>query len=68
MAAKLEDKVNFAQIDLDDEPKELKERFNIKSIPALLVFKDSKLVGRYEKQILSKYELYNLVNNLNTEE
>lgn len=68
VAAKLEDKVNFAQIDLDDEPKELKERFNIKSIPALLVFKDSKLVGRHEKQILSKYELYNLVNNLNTEE
>lgn len=68
VAAKLEDKVNFAQIDIDDEPKELKERFNIKSIPALLVFKDSKLVGRYEKQILSKYELYNLVNNLNTEE
>ncbi len=68
VAAKLEDKVNFAQIDLDDEPKELKERFNIKSIPALLVFKDSKLVGCYEKQILSKYELYNLANNLNTEE
>lgn len=63
-AAKLEDKISFAQIDLDDDPKELKERFNIQSIPNLLIFKGGKLIKRYEKQILSKYELYNMANNL----
>lgn len=63
-AAKLEDKVIFAQVDLPSSP-ELKERFNVQSIPLLLVFKDSKLIDRYDKKIFSKYELYNLANNLN---
>lgn len=63
-AAKLEDKINFAQINLEDNPKELKDRFNIQAIPLLLIFKDSKLILKYEKQVLSKYELYNIANSL----
>ena len=62
-AAKLEGKANFAQIDLADDPKELKERFNIQSVPMLLIFKESKLFLK-ENRALPKHELYNIINGL----
>lgn len=64
VAANFKGKANFAQIDLDDDPIELKKRFNIASIPVVLVFKKGKLLSRYDKKIFTKQELRALVSQL----
>ena len=53
------DQVTFYKVDLD-QSKELAERFQVKSIPALLVFSDGQLVGRYN-EAMNKKELHTFV-------
>ncbi len=64
VAAKLSDKINFAQIDLDDNPKDLQKRFGLEKIPSLLILKDNKVVSRYDGKVFSRKELFDLLNNL----
>jgi thioredoxin reductase (NADPH) len=64
VAAQLQGKALFRQIDLDDNPTELVKRFNLQAIPVLLIFKKGKLVSRYDQQLFTKRELYNLVNQV----
>ncbi len=64
VAAQMQGKAHFRQIDLGDNPTELVKRFDLKAIPALLIFKNGQLVSRYDQQLFTKRELYNLVNQL----
>jgi thioredoxin reductase (NADPH) len=64
IAGQFEGRVQFAQIDLDDDPKELVKRFTIKEVPSLLIFKKGKLVSRHDKQMFTKRELHTLVNQV----
>ena len=64
VAARLSEKAHFAYIDLDDQPKELIKKFNLKAIPSILVFKKGKLAVCYSQQLFSKRELYRLLNAL----
>lgn len=65
-AHKFKDKVGFAQIELDDNPKptELIEKFNLTKIPVLLIIQDGKLAKKYENKVFTKHELYLLINSL----
>ncbi len=64
VAARMEDKAFFAQIDLGDEPAELVKRFAIEGIPVLLVIKDGKLLARYDQHLFSKRELAAVLHQL----
>lgn len=64
VASKFEGKVNFAYIDLDDDPKDLVKRFNLKAVPSILIFKNGKLVSRHERKLFSKRELRTLVEQI----
>ena len=64
VAAQLSGKAYFAAISLDDNPKELVKRFEIKGIPVILVFKKDKLIARYDQQMFSKRELSAVINQL----
>lgn len=64
VAAQLEDRAHFVQVDLDDDPKELVKRFALKEIPTLLVFKKGKLVSRHDKEMFTKQQLYTVINNV----
>lgn len=64
VAAQLQGKAHFRQIDLGDNPTDLVKRFDLKAIPALLIFKKGQLVSRYDQQLFTKRELYNLVNQI----
>jgi thiol-disulfide isomerase/thioredoxin len=64
VGTKLKDKAKFVSINLDDEPQELIERFKLKTVPALLIFKKGKLVARYDQQLFSKRELLSTLNTL----
>jgi len=68
VAAKKLENVGFGQINFDDNPKELIEQFELKSVPVLLIFKDGKLVKRFNQEPFSKFKLYSLINNLIYEE
>lgn len=68
VAAKNLEQVSFGQISFDDNPKELITRFELKSVPVLLIFKDGKLVKRFNQEPFSKFKLYSLINNLIYEE
>ena len=57
VAAQFADKAHFVQIELDDEPKELIKRFDLKEIPSTLIFKNEKLVSRHDKKVFTKREL-----------
>ncbi len=50
------DKAHFAQIDIGADPKDLIARFELKAIPAILIFKKGKLIARYDQQIFTKRE------------
>jgi thioredoxin reductase (NADPH) len=64
VAAQLQGKAHFRQIDLGDNPTELVKRFDLKAIPALLIFKKGKLISRYDQHLFNKRELYNLLNQM----
>ena len=64
VGAQLADKAYFAQIDRGDDPKELLERFDIKGIPVILVFKKDKLIARYDQQTFTRRELTAAINHL----
>lgn len=68
VAAKGLENVGFGQIKLDDEPKELISKFELQSVPVLLIFKEGKLVKRFNQEPFSKFKLYTLINNLIYEE
>jgi len=53
-------KATFVKVDTDNAT-ELADEYVIKAIPALLVFKGGKIVGRYN-QAMNKQELYEFVN------
>lgn len=52
------DSLRIAKVDVDDSP-ELAEKFNVVSIPTLVLFRDGKEVGRqvgaYPKAMLDKF-------------
>lgn len=64
VAAKELSDVGFAQISLDDEPHELIEKYELKSVPVLLIFKEGKLIHRFNQEVFSKFKLYSVINNL----
>lgn len=64
VAAQLHGKAHFRQIDLGDNPAELVRRFDLKAIPALLIFKKGELIARYDQQLFTKRELYTLINQI----
>ncbi|MBA3751786.1 thioredoxin-disulfide reductase [Candidatus Dependentiae bacterium] len=64
VASQLGEKASFATISLDDSSQELIKRFNLKSVPSLLIFKKEKLSSRYDQQLFSKRELYTMINQL----
>lgn len=66
VAAQLQEKAIFAQVYLDDNPKELVAKFNLegKNQPALLIFKNNKLVDQYYGQVFSRRQLINIINNI----
>lgn len=63
---KFENKVDFIYVDLD-KTKDFKDRFEIKSIPVLLIFKDGKLINKYNRAF-SKHELFTTISRLLNEE
>ncbi len=65
VAARIE-KAHFAQIDIGADPKDLIARFELKAIPAILIFKKGKLIARYDQQIFTKRELFSIINQLVT--
>lgn len=64
VASKYQGKVNFAYIDLSDDPKDLVAKFNIQAVPSILVFKKGKLVSKYERKVFNKQEFQTLVGQL----
>jgi len=64
VASKNLENVGFAQISFDDNPKELLAKFELKSVPVLLIFKEGKLIKRFNQEPFSKFKLYSLINNL----
>jgi len=68
VASKKLENVGFGQISFDDTPTELIAQFELKSVPVLLVFKEGKLVKRFNQEPFSKFKLYSLINNLIYEE
>ncbi len=64
VGTKLADKAQFIYIDLTDQPKDLIQRFQLTSVPAVLIFKKGELVARYDQQIFSKRELYTILSAL----
>ncbi len=64
VAAQLSGKAYFAYMSMDDDPKELVKRFEIKGIPVILVFKKDKLIARYDQQVFTKRELNAVINQL----
>ena len=68
VAAKNLEHVGYGQISLDDDPKELISRFELKSVPVLLIFKNGTLIKRFNQEPFSKFKLYSLINNLIYEE
>lgn len=64
VGTKLADKAKFIYIDLTDQPKDLIQRFQLTSVPALLIFKKGALIARYDQQIFSKRELYTILTAL----
>lgn len=64
VAVQLADKAYFTYIDLDDNPKELIKRFNLKAIPTIMVFDKGTMIGRYDQQIFTKRELYRVLHQL----
>ncbi len=64
VAARMSDKVFFAQIDLGTDPQQLIKRFDLKAIPAILVFKKDKLMARYDQQVFSRRELFMILTQL----
>lgn len=67
VGTKLESKAKFIYIDLTSDPKDLIKRFNLTSVPALLVFKKGNLEARFDQQLFSKRELYTILNTLFSE-
>lgn len=61
VAGQLQDKAFFAEIDIDDNPKELVKRFELKKVPELLIFKNGKLVSRRDDKTFSKRELARII-------
>ncbi|MBA2307369.1 thioredoxin-disulfide reductase [Candidatus Dependentiae bacterium] len=61
VASQFEDKVTFATISLDKSSQDLINRFKLKSVPVLLIFKNGKLVSRFDQQLFSKRELYTMI-------
>lgn len=68
VASKQLENVSFGKISLDDSPEELISRFELKSVPVLLIFKDGELIKRFNQEPFSKFKLYSLINNLIYEE
>jgi thioredoxin reductase (NADPH) len=64
VGTKLADKAKFIYLDLTDRPQELIKRFQLTSVPALLIFKKGALIARYDQQIFSKRELYTILSAL----
>jgi thioredoxin reductase (NADPH) len=61
VAYQLDKQVNFYKVDMDvPSTKEIAEKYNVKSIPALLVFNKGQVVGRYT-QAMDKKELHEFV-------
>jgi thioredoxin reductase (NADPH) len=62
LAGQLKDKVHFVKVNIDDTDK-LSKKYNVSSVPWLLVFKNGKEVGR-TKEIMSKRKLREYITQL----
>ena len=63
LAEKYEEKVKIGKVNVDDE-NELAMKYQIASIPTLVLFKDGKVVN-IRVGLCSKSEIENMINSLN---
>jgi len=64
VAQRLDGKAKFVYIDMDLDQQELTKKFNLTSMPSLLIFHKGALKARYDQQLFSKHELTKLLRSL----